>query len=67
MNFLVCDMSLLPFLVVIKDVAVGGATSGILYNELFKEIMTARGLTHTQHVASISMARLMVHHKHPEV
>ena len=44
MNFLVCDMSLLPFLAVIKDVAVGGATSGILYNELFKEIMTARGL-----------------------
>ena len=44
MNFLVCDMSLLPFLAVIKDVAVGGAISGILYNELFKEIMTARGL-----------------------
>ena len=44
MNFLVCDMSLLPFLAVIKDVAVGGATSAILYNELFKEIMTARGL-----------------------
>ena len=44
MNFLVCDMSLLPFLVVIKDVAVGGATSGILYNELFKETMTVRGL-----------------------
>ena len=44
MNFLVCDMSLLPFLAVIKDVAVGGATSDILYNELLKEIMTARGL-----------------------
>ena len=44
MNFLVCDMSLLPFLAVIKDVVVGGATSGILYNELFKEIVTARGL-----------------------
>jgi len=44
MNFLVCGMSLLPFLAVIKDVAVGEATSGILYNELFKEIMTARGL-----------------------
>ena len=43
-NFLVYDMSLLPFLVVIKEVAVGGATSGILYNELSKEIMTARGL-----------------------
>jgi hypothetical protein len=44
MNFLVCDMSLLPFLAVIKDVAVGGATSGILYDESPKEIMTARGL-----------------------
>jgi len=34
----------MPFLAVIKEVAVGGATSGILYNELSKEIMTARGL-----------------------
>ena len=41
MNFLVWEMILLPFLVVIKEVAVGGATSGILYNELSKEIMTA--------------------------
>ena len=37
-------MSLLPFLAVIKEVAVGGATSRILYNDLLKEIMTARGL-----------------------
>ena len=44
MNFLVWEMSLLPFLAVIRDVAVGGAISGILYNELLKEIMTARGL-----------------------
>ena len=43
-NFLVCEMGLLPFLVAIKEVAVGGVTSGILYNELFKEIMTVRGL-----------------------
>jgi len=43
-NFLVYEMSLLPFLAVIKEVAVGGATSGILYNELSKEIMTERGL-----------------------
>ena len=41
MNFLVWEMSLLLFLVVIKGVAVGGATSSILYNELSKEIMTA--------------------------
>ena len=41
MNFLVWEMSLLPFLAVIKEVAVGGATFGILYNELLKEIMTA--------------------------
>ena len=44
MSFLVYDMSFLPFLAVIKDVAVGGATCGILYNELFKEIMISRGL-----------------------
>ena len=41
LNFLVREMSLLPFLEVIKEVAVGGATSSILYNELFKEIMSA--------------------------
>ena len=44
MNFLVWEMSLVPFLAVIKEVAVGGATYGIMYNELFKEMMTARGL-----------------------
>jgi len=43
-NFLVCEMSLLPFLAAIREVAVGGATSSILYNELQKEIMTAQGL-----------------------
>ena len=41
MNFLVWEMSLLPFLIEIKEVVVGGATSGILYNELSKKIMTA--------------------------
>ena len=41
MNFLVWEMSLLPFLAVIKEVEIGGATFGILYNELYKEIMTA--------------------------
>jgi len=41
MNFLVWEMSLPPFLVMIKEVAVGGATFGILYNELPKEIMIA--------------------------
>ena len=35
---------MLPFLVVIKEVVVGGATSGIPYNELPKETITARGL-----------------------
>jgi len=43
-NFLVCEMSLLHFLAVIKEVVIDGATSGILYNELSKEIMTERGL-----------------------
>ena len=32
MNFLVWEMSLLPFLAVIKEVAIGGDTSSILYN-----------------------------------
>ena len=32
------------FLVEIKDVAVGGATSSILYNELPKVIITKQGL-----------------------
>jgi len=40
MNSLVSEMSLLHFIAVIKEVAVGGATSGILYNELPKEIIT---------------------------
>ena len=40
MNFLVSEMSLLHFLAMIKKVAVGGATSCILYNELPKEIIT---------------------------
>ena len=44
MNFLVWEMSLLHFLAMIKEVAVGGATSSILYNELPKEIIIARGL-----------------------
>ena len=43
-NFLVLEMSLLPFLAVIKEVVVGGVTSGILYNELPKVIITTRGL-----------------------
>ena len=44
MNFLVSEMRLLPFLVIIKEVAVGWAASGILYNKLPKEIIIARGL-----------------------
>jgi len=43
-NFLVCEMSLLAFSTVIKEVAVGGPTFGIMNNELSKEIMTAQGL-----------------------
>jgi len=34
MNFLVWEMTMLPFLVEIKEVTIGGATSGILCNEL---------------------------------
>ena len=44
MNFLVWEMILPPFLEDIKEVAVGGATSGVLYNVLHKEIITTQGL-----------------------
>ena len=44
MNFLVSEMSLLHFLAVIKEVAVGGATYNIFYNESPKVIITVRGL-----------------------
>jgi hypothetical protein len=37
-------MSLLHFLVEIKEIAVGDATSGILYNCLPKVIITLRGI-----------------------
>lgn len=37
-------MILLPFLAEIKQVGVGGVTSGILYNLLHKEIIIVRGL-----------------------
>ena len=37
-------MILLHFFAAIKEVAVGGATSDILYNELPKEIITGQGL-----------------------
>ena len=43
-NFLVWDMILLPFIVDIKEVVVGGVTSGILYNVSSKEIITAWAL-----------------------
>ena len=44
MNFLVWETILLHFLEEIKEVVVGGATSGILYNELPKVIITVQGL-----------------------
>ena len=50
-------MSLLHCFVVTKQMAVGGATSGILYN-LFHE-----ALIHTQHVTSTSMVVLITHQK----
>jgi hypothetical protein len=43
-NFPVCEMTLLHFLAEIKEIVVGGATSGILYNCLPKVIITLRGL-----------------------
>jgi len=43
-NFLVSEMFLLKFLIVVKELVVGGATSDILYNILPKEIMIERGL-----------------------
>jgi len=59
-------MSLLPFLAAIKEVTVGGATFGILYNELHKEIMTARGLD-SYIACHLHKYGLIVHHKHLEV
>ena len=67
MNFLVWEMSLLHFLVVIKEVAVGGATSSILYNELPKEIITTRGLYSYTPCCIHKYGCLIVHQKHQEV
>jgi hypothetical protein len=44
MNFSVFEMTLLHFLAEIKEIAVGSATSRILYNCLPKVIITLRGL-----------------------
>ena len=43
-NFLVLEMSLLHLFAVTKEMVVGSAISGILYNLLPKVIITARGL-----------------------
>jgi hypothetical protein len=43
-KFLVCEMTLLHCLGEIKEIAVGGTTSGILYNCLSKVIITLWGL-----------------------
>ena len=43
-NFLVCEMTLLNFLAEIKEIVVGDATFGILYNFLPKVIITLWGL-----------------------
>ena len=42
-NFLVWEMRLLHFFVVTKEIAVGGGTSGILYNLFPKVKIAARG------------------------
>jgi hypothetical protein len=44
MNFLVYEMTLLHFLVDIKEIEVCDTTSGILYNCLPKVMITLRGL-----------------------
>jgi hypothetical protein len=44
MNFLVCEMTLLHCLEKIKEIVVGSATYGIMYNRLPKVIITLRGL-----------------------
>jgi hypothetical protein len=44
MNLSVCEMTLLHFLEEIKEIVVGGTTSGILYNYLPKVIITLQGL-----------------------
>jgi hypothetical protein len=43
-KFSVCEIILLHFLVEIKEIVVGGTTSGMLYNCLPKVIITLRGL-----------------------
>jgi hypothetical protein len=44
MNLSVCEMTLLHCLAEIKEITVGGATYGILYNCLPNVIITLRGL-----------------------
>ena len=51
-------MILLHCFVVIKEMAVGRATSSILYNLLAKIIITEKVYTHIQHAASTSMVIL---------
>jgi hypothetical protein len=61
---MVCEMTSLHCLVEIKEITVGGATSGILYNCLPKLIITLRGLdSYTTCIASTNMAHLKEHHK----
>ena len=43
-NFLVSEMTFLHFFAEIKEIALGGTASGILYNFLFKVIITLQDL-----------------------
>jgi len=43
-NFPIWEMTFVHYLAEIKEIALGGTSSGILYNFLFKVIITLRGL-----------------------
>ena len=62
-NFSVCEMTLLHFLVEIKEIAIGGTTSGILYNFLPKVIITLWCLDSYTHDDYTNMVVLQAHQK----
>ena len=62
-NFIVWEMILLHFLVDIKEMVVGRATSGILYSFLPKVIIIVWVWTHTQHQAFTRMVGLIKHQR----
>jgi len=62
-NFMVCVMILPHFFPKIKEMAIGGPTSSILYNLLPKVIINERGLYSYTTCPSTSMVFLIIHHE----